>query len=250
MTQPLLAEGRRLADAILEQDLMARLSGGVGIALCCPSIARIAEDREFHDIDLCAASADVKKLQALLADLEYQPAERFNALNADQQLMFDCESRNIHLDVFIDRLRMCHTLDFSDRLRHPGPSLDPTDLLLSKLQIVQLTHKDTQDLFAIILDHETETSAQRAAGSIDLRRIAAICGGDWGWYTTVQRSIAKLIVLAESALKAADRELVTSRTGRIRDSIEAAPKTLRWKARSRIGERVRWYELPEETLAH
>ena len=33
-------------------------------------------------------------------------------------------------------------------------------------------------------------------------------------------------------------------------AIEAAPKSLRWKARARVGERVRWYEQPEETPHH
>ena len=28
--------------------------------------------------------------------------------------------------------------------------------------------------------------------------------------------------------------------------LEAAPKSLGWKARARVGERVRWYETPEE----
>jgi hypothetical protein len=29
--------------------------------------------------------------------------------------------------------------------------------------------------------------------------------------------------------------------------VQAAPKTRRFKLRARVGERVRWYELPEET---
>ena len=33
-------------------------------------------------------------------------------------------------------------------------------------------------------------------------------------------------------------------------AIEATPKSLRWKARARVGERVRWYEQPEETPHH
>ena len=27
---------------------------------------------------------------------------------------------------------------------------------------------------------------------------------------------------------------------------EATPKSLKWKVRARVGERVQWYELPEE----
>ena len=31
---------------------------------------------------------------------------------------------------------------------------------------------------------------------------------------------------------------------------ETAPKSFRWKARAKVGERVRWYEVPEETAHH
>jgi hypothetical protein len=38
---------------------------------------------------------------------------------------------------------------------------------------------------------------------------------------------------------------------RLRDRIEAEPKSLRWRLRARVGDRVRWYELPEDpTRAH
>jgi hypothetical protein len=32
----------------------------------------------------------------------------------------------------------------------------------------------------------------------------------------------------------------------LRSGIETAPKTLAWKTRARVGERVRWYDTPEE----
>jgi hypothetical protein len=34
------------------------------------------------------------------------------------------------------------------------------------------------------------------------------------------------------------------------EALEQAPKSRRWKLRDRIGERKRWYELPEETPHH
>jgi hypothetical protein len=32
----------------------------------------------------------------------------------------------------------------------------------------------------------------------------------------------------------------------LQEAIEAAPKSTRWKLRARVGERVPWYEQPEE----
>ena len=30
------------------------------------------------------------------------------------------------------------------------------------------------------------------------------------------------------------------------DACNAAPKTLKWKLRAKVGDRVQWYQLPEE----
>jgi hypothetical protein len=32
----------------------------------------------------------------------------------------------------------------------------------------------------------------------------------------------------------------------LQEAIEAAPKTTKWKVRARVGDRVRWYEDPDE----
>jgi hypothetical protein len=39
---------------------------------------------------------------------------------------------------------------------------------------------------------------------------------------------------------------IHSRIDRLVELLDRAPKTLRWRMRARLGERVRWYELPEE----
>jgi hypothetical protein len=41
--------------------------------------------------------------------------------------------------------------------------------------------------------------------------------------------------------------LVASRLSKLSKQIEQAPKTARWKLRGRVGDRVRWYDEPEET---
>jgi hypothetical protein len=39
---------------------------------------------------------------------------------------------------------------------------------------------------------------------------------------------------------------VQDRVAELRDVIERAPKTQRWKLRARVGNRVKWYEEVEE----
>ena len=43
-----------------------------------------------------------------------------------------------------------------------------------------------------------------------------------------------------------DARIVGARLDEIWTRIEAQPKSLKWKLRDRVGERARWYELPEE----
>jgi len=40
---------------------------------------------------------------------------------------------------------------------------------------------------------------------------------------------------------------VAAGADRLSQAMEAAPKSVRWKMRARVGEKVTWYELPEET---
>ena len=43
-----------------------------------------------------------------------------------------------------------------------------------------------------------------------------------------------------------DRELVNSRLDELWAVVEATPKPLKWRMRAQVGDRMRWYELPEE----
>src|SRR5438034_109293 len=43
-----------------------------------------------------------------------------------------------------------------------------------------------------------------------------------------------------------DRELVRSRVAEIQGAIDAGPKPLKWRLRAQVGDRLQWYELPEE----
>jgi hypothetical protein len=41
-------------------------------------------------------------------------------------------------------------------------------------------------------------------------------------------------------------EVVVDRLSRLRSGFEEVPKSRGWKLRARVGDRKRWYELPEE----
>jgi hypothetical protein len=135
---------------------------------------------------------------------------------------------------------MCHALDVRDRLELDTETLPLADLLLLKLQIVEATEKDDVDALALFADHPV------GPDGIDGQYLAGLLAKDWGWWRTATRSLERLLGVAATLPDSAVRQEVESRIRRLLAQIEAAPKTRRWRIRARVGERVQWYELPEE----
>ena len=145
--------------------------------------------------------------------------------------------------MFVDVFRMSHAIDLRGRLDHAGPAASPSDLLLSKLQIYEVNRKDLVDTVALLLDHAVETA--KDDDSIDAGYIAGVAAEDWGLHRTLQVNTDRLRALLEEI--DVDRELVQSRLDELWAVIDARTKPLKWRLRAQVGDRLRWYELPEET---
>ena len=78
--------------------------------------------------------------------------------------------------------------------------------------------------------------------------IAHTLGNDWGFWRTVTGNLKLLDEQLDryDRLSAEDRRIVRERIQELMERIEAEPKTLRWKARARIGEKMKWYKDVEE----
>jgi hypothetical protein len=244
--EDMVAEGRRLATLGLERQLGLKLIGGVAVALACPEALTRAElRRPYKDIDFAAPRSRAKGVLELLSAEGYTPDRAFNALHGATRLLIFDTARGRQIDVFLDEFEMCHHLDLRSRLSNPWPHLAPSDLLLMKLQVRQLNEKDAIDAIALVLQHDC--AEEDGDGSFDTAYIARICGGDWGWYTTVCDSME--LVRQHSArilTHGADADVVGSRLARLRQILEDTPKSARWKLRARVGRRVKWYEIPDE----
>lgn len=228
-------EGRRIIAAASDVSVPVRLMGGVAVALRCPAASVAPLAREYKDIDLVARAADQAALTAMMIDIGYRADEEFNALHGRARLLFfDPLGRQV--DVILDQLEMCHTLDLRDRLLLDPETLTIPDLLLSKLQVVEVNQRDLQDSAALLHDHEPGAE-----------RICEVLAGDWGWWRTVTENLDKVTAWSQGAAEFEQGAApVADRVEGLRRQIEAAPKGLRWKARAKVGERARWYELPEE----
>ncbi|HLJ98479.1 MAG TPA: hypothetical protein VKU39_01080 [Streptosporangiaceae bacterium] len=120
-------------------------------------------------------------------------------------------------------------------------------MLLSKLQIVELNAKDAHDIFHLLSG--VAVAARSARPAIDPDRFGSVVASDWGWYRTVTGSLKKLPDLLAGQQALAPARAPYDPLGQARQLLEIAetvPKGAKWKLRAKVGEKVRWYELPEE----
>jgi len=244
----LLDQAIALTDLASERDIPLRLLGGLAIRLLCRDLP--PRTRTGQDLDFASSSSHRRSLDRLLVERGFVADKNFNALYGDKQLYYTHGESGLALDVLIDRLVMSHTLVFADRLTRMPYTLDPLDLLLSKLQIVELNEKDADDALQLLVTFPLADSDE--PGVMDLRVFRRLVGEDWGWWRTVTLNLDRIRDLVASSN--GDRAAI--RGGRLdpneqlsalAHAAQAAPKSRRWRMRARIGERKRWYELPEET---
>jgi hypothetical protein len=231
-----VAEARRLIELAAEHGLVLRALGGVAVCLLGPD-GQPRLPRRVKDIDLAAAKGTHKATIKVLLEAGYVADEMFNALRGSRRLLFGDPVNGRHLDVFVGEFAMCHDIPLTARLDSEALTVPREELLLTKLQIVELTENDQSDIYNIMF-HANDISAAFIAG---------LCAADWGlWRTShmnIERSLANL---DKSALEPDERALVASSLTSLRDRIEAEPKPLKWRMRNQVGDRVRWYNEPEE----
>lgn len=91
--------------------------------------------------------------------------------------------------------------------------------------------------YATQIDHPPPRPGRRPRRRRDLADDRATCKG------TIERCRTDL---ASYSLATQERDLIDERLSRLWDAIDKAPKTSKWRWRAKVGERVRWYEEPEE----
>jgi hypothetical protein len=248
-----LPEALSLARGAAEAGLGVKLLGGLAVRVICPDFP--PRLRAGQDMDFACMGRSRKDVAAHLERSGCQPDKRFNNLNGDRQMYFNAPSGR-PIDVMVDKLVMCHTLDFRPSFGQLPFTVDAIDVLLSKLQIVELNEKDAWDIFQLLSGVPVAApgsvaapGAGSAAAFLDTDRFAKVLAADWGWWRTVTGSLAQLPALAAEKphlrpMGAPFDPLAQARE--LAELAESTPKGGKWKLRAKVGDRVRWYELPEE----
>ena len=243
-----LPEAMTLVRSASEAGHQLKILGGLGGRVLCPDFP--PRQRAGQDIDLACLGKSRRQVATHLEQAGCTPDKRFNNLNGDRQMYFMAPSGR-PVDVMVDRLSMCHTLDFrhsfSSAFGSASPTLDPADLLLSKLQIFELNAKDAHDIVHLLSGVRVGNDA--SGPFIDPDRFGSVLSGDWGWWRTVTGSLNKLpdLVATQPGLAPPNPRFdPLTQAKQLLELAESVPKGLKWKTRARVGDRVRWYELPEE----
>jgi hypothetical protein len=242
-----LPEAVALVEGAAQAGLKLRLLGGLGVRVLCPGFP--PRQRPGQDIDLACASRGRRDVAAYLEKSGCVPDKMFNSLNGDRQMYFTAPSGR-PIDVMVDRLVMCHTLDFRSSFGNSSHTLDPADLLLSKLQIFELNAKDAHDITHLLSGVPVADKAPEPV--IYTGRFGEMMASDWGWWRTTTANLEKLPALLDDnpqMIPPQPRFDAREQAARLLDVAKSVPKSMKWKLRANVGDRVRWYELPEE-VAH
>jgi hypothetical protein len=225
-----------------DDGITLRLLGGVGVAahLTAPPLLT----RTYADVDLFTVGARQSHISRMMVKAGYEPDETFNAMHGRRRLLYYDIPGDRQVDVFIGDFSMCHQLPLARTFDRGDLAIWSTDLLLTKLQVFELNEKDRRDILNLL--YALPVVADGGQG-IDGGYVGSLCARDWGlWRTTTLNLARSAASVGDYDITPGDRKLLLRRIQRVMEFVDEAPKTARWRLRAKVGDRVRWYEEPEE----
>jgi hypothetical protein len=242
-------EVRRIVDAGNAASVTLRLLGSLAFQFHCPKLGYLQEKmgRAYTDIDLAGYSREAKNIRALMAGLGYTEDREVWVVSEGGRAIFSHASLNLHVDVFYEKLDFSHVIPWAGRLEMDTLTLPLAELLLEKMQIVQINEKDVIDTIMLLLEHPLGDTDRE---TINMPRVSKLCSEEWGLWRTVTMNLNKVRQLATGYPQLTDEqkaEVAVQVEGAVAH-IEAAPKSMAWRMRARVGDRVKWYKDVDEVM--
>jgi len=231
-----------IIESAAKKDIPLRLMGACAVRVHCSEFRKILDSmkRSLTDIDFVSYGNCNRSIGSFFTELGLTQNERCNALHGrTRQIYYDNENGCV-LDVFFDKLEMCHTIDFRGRLELDYPTITLADIFFEKMQIVKINEKDIKDVIVLIREHNVGSTDSE---TINSKYIAETLASNWGFYYTVITNFGKVrdFLGKYESLTADDQADVNSKLDKLLQSIEVEPKTVSWRMRARIGPRKKWY---------
>jgi hypothetical protein len=220
-----------------------RLLGSIGCRLHCAGLEAVFDRLQREDppdLDFAAPGKHRKSIREVFVGLGYVEDRDMTVAMEGRRYKFVHPVRRLNVDLFIDRLEFCHPIDVAKRFGLDSPTLPLSDLVLSKLQIVEINQKDLKDLAVLLLAHEVGGNDPER---LDASRVSRLASEDWGLFYTMSRNVERLRgFLDQAPLTPEEHAQILSRLDGLWAAVETEPKSLRWKVRAKVGPRVQWYE--------
>ncbi len=240
-------ELKRIIKASDEEGVLLRVIGSLAFQMHCPKFGYLQEamGRAYTDIDFAGYSKQTKAIQNLMAKLGYVDNQEVFIVSGGERSIFDRSEIGLHIDVFYEKLDFCHVIRWAGRLEVDSPSIPLAEMLLEKMQIVQINEKDIIDTIMLLLEHPLGDIDKE---TINIRRVAELCAADWGLWRTLTMNLGKVRVLAQGyeQLTPEHKAKIDQQVKSALERIEQEPKSLAWRLRSRVGDRVKWYKDVDE----
>jgi hypothetical protein len=240
-------ELKRIVKASDDSGILIRVIGSLAFQMHCPEYGYLqaALGRAYTDIDFAAYGKQSKQIRDLMTALGYTENREVFIASEGERAIYDKADGGLHVDIFYEKLDFCHTIYWKDRLEVDSPTIPLTELLLEKMQIVQINEKDGIDTIMLLLEHPLGDTDME---TININRMAALCASDWGLWRTTTMNLDKVKQLAQGySLLSADRKaMVEAQVNGILTRLEQEPKPFSWRLRDRVGDRVKWYKDVDE----
>jgi hypothetical protein len=201
--------------------------------------------RAYTDLDFAGYKKQTKEIQALMAGLGYMERREVFISSEGERSIFDKPEVGLYVDVFYDKLDICHPIYWKDRLEVDSPTIPLAEMLLEKMQIVQINEKDVIDTIMLLLEHPLGDVDKE---TINIKLAAELCAKEWGLWRTTTMNLDKVKQLAQhySQLDEGQKALVTAQVDKVLARLNDESKPLAWRIRDRVGDRVKWYKDVDE----
>ena len=240
-------ELKRIITASDEAGILLRVIGSLAFQMHCPQFGYLqaAMGRAYTDIDFAAYSKQTKQTQAMMAGLGYVENREVFIASEGERAIYDKADIGLHVDIFYEKLDFCHAIYWAGRLEVDSPTIPLAELLLEKMQIVQINEKDVIDTIMLLLEHPLGNEDKE---TINIKLAAALCANDWGLWRTTTMNLDKVKQLAQgySQLTPEQKSNVVSQVDKALARLNNEPKSLAWRMRDRVGDRVKWYKDVDE----
>src|SRR5215813_1482658 len=202
-----------------------RILGSIAYRLQCPRNLHLFQDtkRVLTDVDFGAEKSQNKTIREFLKARGYVADEGIYVASEGARHAYLHHETGLNVDVFADELYFCHRIPLKDRLSLDSPTICTTDLLLEKMQIVEINLKDFKDTIVLMLEHPL-SDRQPGAKSIDVSYITDLMRQDWGFYYTFTTNLKRVPDHFSEfpTLRGDQRELIKERIESLLGAIEAA----------------------------